>query len=96
LSLASAAGHLFLFYIERQVVGTSGFRILELIGLFIVEMLLKRPVLAISDLAVIGGGMFFSVKAGMLFGRILRKRPFAALVFSRGGADGRCIPTTAR
>ena len=57
-----------ILFIERQVAHVWGSAILMVIGVFIVEMLLKLPVLTLSPiLAVMGGGMFL-VKAGMLSG----------------------------
>jgi serine/threonine-protein kinase len=57
-----------ILFIERQVAHVWGAAILAVIGVFIVEMLLNLPVLALSPvLAVIGGAMFL-VKAGMLSG----------------------------
>jgi len=69
------------------------------IGLFIVEMLLKRAGSGVylRSLAVIGGGMFL-VKAGMLSGEFYVYVPSAAafcFLFSRR-CRWRCIPTTAR
>jgi serine/threonine-protein kinase len=57
-----------ILFIERQVAHVWGAALLAVIGLFVVEMLLKLPVLTLSPiLAVIGGGVFL-VKAGMLSG----------------------------
>jgi serine/threonine-protein kinase len=57
-----------ILFIERQVAHVWGSAILAVMGVFVVEMLLKLPVLSLSPiLAVIGGAMFL-VKAGMLSG----------------------------
>ena len=57
-----------ILFIERQVAHVWGASILAVIGLFIIEMLLKLPVLTLSPILAVIGGTVFLVKAGMLSG----------------------------
>jgi serine/threonine-protein kinase len=55
-------------FIERQVAHVWGGAVAATAAVFVVEMLLGRPVLSLSPLLAIIAGMTFAVKAGMLSG----------------------------
>jgi serine/threonine-protein kinase len=55
-------------FIERQVAHVWGGAILATVGVFVVEILLRLPVLTLSPLLAVIAGMTFLVKAGMLSG----------------------------
>jgi serine/threonine-protein kinase len=57
-----------ILFVERQVAHVWGSAIASVIGVFIVEMLLGRPVLELSPVLALIGGFIFGVKAGMLSG----------------------------
>jgi serine/threonine-protein kinase len=54
--------------IERQMAHLWGSAILGTVGVFIVEMLLRLPVLTLSPLLAVIAGMMFTAKGGMLSG----------------------------
>jgi serine/threonine-protein kinase len=55
-------------FIERQVAHVWGGAVLATVGVFVVEILLRLPVLTLSPLLAVIAGMTFVVKAGMLSG----------------------------
>ena len=55
-------------FVERQVAHVWGAAVLATIGIFIVEMLLRLPVLTLAPLLAVVAGMTFVVKGGMLTG----------------------------
>lgn len=55
-------------FIERQVAHIWVAAVMASVGIFIVELLLHLPVLSLSPVLAVVGGMVFFVKAGMLSG----------------------------
>jgi serine/threonine-protein kinase len=55
-------------FIERQVAHVWGGAVLATISVFVIEILLKMPVLKLTPLLAVIAGMTFAVKAGMLSG----------------------------
>jgi serine/threonine-protein kinase len=55
-------------FVERQVAHVWGAAIAATAGVFVVEMLLHRPVLSLSPVLALIAGMTFAVKAGTLSG----------------------------
>jgi eukaryotic-like serine/threonine-protein kinase len=55
-------------FVERQIAHVWGAAVIATIGVFIVEVLLDRPVLTLSPLLAIIAGMVFVIKGGMLSG----------------------------
>src|SRR5262249_13855670 len=55
-------------FVERQIAHVWGAAVIAPMGVFIVEVLLDRPVLTLSPLLAIIAGMVFVIKGGMLSG----------------------------
>jgi len=55
-------------FVERQIAHAWAAGICASIGMFIIEVLLKQPVLTFSPLLAVAAGMVFLVKAGVLAG----------------------------
>jgi serine/threonine-protein kinase len=55
-------------FVERQVAHVWGAAIVATVGVFVVEILLKLPVLKLSPILAVIAGVVFAVKAGMLSG----------------------------
>jgi serine/threonine-protein kinase len=55
-------------FVERQIAHVWGAAVLAVISVFVVEVLLGLPVLTLSPILALIGGMVFTVKAGMLSG----------------------------
>src|SRR6516165_11996070 len=55
-------------FVERQIAHVWGGAIVATVGVFVVEVLLKLPVLTLSPLLAVIAGMVFTAKAGMLSG----------------------------
>jgi serine/threonine-protein kinase len=65
-SLRKRAGPV--LFVERQVAHVWAGAVASTIGVFVVEILLKLPVLTLTPLLAVIAGMVFAVKAGMLSG----------------------------
>ena len=55
-------------FVERQIAHVWGGAVAASIGVFLIEVLLDRPVLTLSPVLAVLAGMVFTIKAGMLSG----------------------------
>jgi serine/threonine-protein kinase len=55
-------------FVERQIAHVWAAAVVAVVSVFVVEMLLDRPVLSLSPILALIGGMVFTVKGGMLSG----------------------------
>ena len=56
-------------FVERQIAHVWAASMISIVGLFCVEMVMGLPVLSLSPVLGLVGGMVFLVKAGMLSGQ---------------------------